>query len=105
MMEIGDEYHDLPNLYAVVVVKKNGNLRKTLATIIVKTNMNEGINEAVKIFNGVVSISDNLKTLQRDDVTLVQQKINFDLGVIPSKDDWVTIMTDLYTRNTIAGHA
>jgi hypothetical protein len=101
-----DEYfHSLPNCYAITVVQNKDVGRDALSTILVKTNLGQSEKEIEKIYSSVISSFSILKNLPVIDVTLVSTKLNFKAEIIPSKDDLMDIMADMYTQNAVGGNA
>jgi hypothetical protein len=102
---VGDEYHDLPNLYAISLVTKKDRKREVLATIIVKTNMSQAEEDVVKIYSAVTGSYTKLQELPTENVTLVSTKTKFSSSVIPDEALLLSIMTDIYTQNAAGGNA
>jgi hypothetical protein len=100
---IDEQLYELPHLYAITLIKKEGDYRQALATIVVKTNLGQSMEEIAKIYSSVVNIFTTLQSLPIDNVTFVNTKINFDAKVIPTESDLLNVMTEMYTRNAIAG--
>jgi hypothetical protein len=103
--EIGTDYHELENLYAITLIKKDGATRQALATVVVKTNLGQTHHETGQIFSAVANTFEKLKLLPTKDVSLISSKVNTPPGFIPTEGNLLNIMTDMYTQNSASGSA
>ncbi|EGQ8156797.1 hypothetical protein R7E46_01915 [Vibrio sp. Vb2704] len=98
-------YHDLPNLYAISLLKASGNSRKALATVLLKTNLGQTKEEIGQLYGAMADIYPKLQNLPTKDVILVSTKVNVPSGVILNEAQLLELMTDMYTQNATGGNA
>jgi hypothetical protein len=103
--EVAQDFHELPNLYAISLIRVNGGVREALSTVVVKTNLGQEKEETEKIYKAMTSTFPKLQNLPTQNVRLVSTKANLSSNAIPSESDLLTIMTDMYTQNAVAGNA
>lgn len=98
-------YNQLPNLYAISVMKPNGANKTVQATILIKTDSGDSKDEIEKIYGALVASLADLKNLPLKDVVLHATKINYPAGQIPDEENIENMFRDTYTINSVGGSA
>ena len=102
---LGTEYHQLPNLYAISLVPNVEHTKNVLATVIVKTNLGQSKEEIKELFSGMVQTFPKLQSLPNENVRLISTKINLESGVMLDRDELLDVMTTIYLQNSSVGNA
>lgn len=102
--DVESDFHTLPNLYAISLIKVNGSAREVLSTVVVKTNLSQTKESIGQIYGAMINSVPRLKSLPTSNVTLTSTKANIPQGIVPNESELLKIMTDMYTQNAVSGH-
>jgi len=98
-------FDELPFTYGISNVKVDGLNREVLATIIVKTDLGQSIAEIGLIYSKVAAQIADFGSLPTVDVTVRCTKVNLPAGTVPSEDQLLQMLKDVYAVNGVGGCA